>query len=376
MRIGEILVEKRWVEPGALRRALADQRPGQKRTCSLLIARGLLDPDNAARALAEQHNVSGVLQRHLEHRDDEVVGLIPGEVARRRIAIPIGRTRIGELIICVRDPSAEVKAELAKLVQGPILIAVAPASQLEQLVAKVYPEGVDIEVSQPIEIRSLDQMRTMELGTLKLVELDDKRVVKDDSQVVLPRTTSATTGLPGATVAPRRPSGTNIAIPRTTSGLAAALPPSLDQTITALAAAASRDDATAIAMKYVAGRWTHAVLLALQGGTAIGYRGAGPDATDANLHALRIPLSAPTIVKLACDAKRIVTAPGDALGEPLARMLGQPAESSAAPIRVGSQIACVLAVGAVAAGGDNSTADLDRLAGALAQAYERQLQSR
>jgi len=395
MRIGEILVEKRWVEPAALRRALADVRPGQKRTCSLLISKGLLDPDNAARALAEQHGVSGVLQRHLEHRDDEVARLIPNEAARRLIALPIGHTRIGELIVCVRDPSAEVKAELGTLIQGPILIAVAPATQLEELVAKVYPESVDIDIStRPIEIRSLDQMRTMELGTLKLVELDDRRVVKDDTQVVLPRTTSQTSGLfpnpppdrpKGGTTAPRRPSGTNMAIPRTmsgTSGLAAALapppppPPPVDDAVAALGAATSRDDATAIAMKYVAARWTHAVLLALQAGTAIGYRGHGPEASDANLRALRIPLTAPTIIKLACDAKRIVSAPGEALGEPLGSFLGKPAECSAAPVKVGNQIACVLAVGAAVSELGTSAVHLDRLATALAQAYERQLQSR
>ena len=397
MRIGEILVDKRWVEPAALRRALAELRPGQKRTCSLLISKGLLDPDNAARALAEQHGVSGVLQRHLEHRDDELCRVIPGEAARRLVALPIGHTRIGELIVCVRDPSAEVKAELGKLIQGPILIAVAPASQLEELVAKVYPDSVDIDIStRPIEIRSLDQMRTMELGTLKLVELDDQRVVKDASQVVLPRTTSATSGLPSpppdrpkggtmATMAPRRSSGTNMAIPRTmsgTSGLSAALapppppPPPVEDAVAALAAATSRDDATAIAMKYVASRWTHAVLLALQAGTAIGYRGHGPEASDANLRALRIPLTAPTIVKLACDAKRIVSAPGEVLGEPLGGFLGKPAECSGAPIKVGSQIACVLVVGAAISEQATSAAHLDRLATALAQAYERQLQSR
>ena len=48
----------------------------------------------------------------------------------------------------------------------------------------------------------------------------------------------------------------------------------------------------------------------------------------------------------------------------------------AAPVKVGNQIACVLAVGAAVSEPGTSAAHLDRLATALAQAYERQLQSR
>ena len=69
MQIGQILVEQGWVDPAALARALADQPELGRRICSLLILRGQLDADNAARALAQQHGVPGVFQRHLEHRE-------------------------------------------------------------------------------------------------------------------------------------------------------------------------------------------------------------------------------------------------------------------------------------------------------------------
>ena len=48
-----------WVEPTSLDRAIAEQRHTGKRLCSLLVARGLLDPDDAARALGAQHGVAG-----------------------------------------------------------------------------------------------------------------------------------------------------------------------------------------------------------------------------------------------------------------------------------------------------------------------------
>jgi hypothetical protein len=230
MQIGQILVEQRWVEPDALARALAEQRPSGKRICSLLIARGLLDPDNAARALANQHNVPGVLQKHLENRDQALARLLPPAFARACFALPIGRTRNNELIVCVRDPRPELRAIIASTVRGPVVIAVAPAHQLEQLLKSTYEAmpsparpadaSVDVDLSTrtiptlsdvvpaapPRELEEVEvDLHTRQiaiigdglsdLGSMTLVELDDVRVAKDPTQsgqqaTVLPRTTT------------------------------------------------------------------------------------------------------------------------------------------------------------------------------------------
>ena len=138
-RIGELLLEHGWVDQANLRRALSEQSmTGGRRLCSMLIARGLLDPDHAARALGEQHEVPAALQRHLEHRDQALSALLPATLARSLCALPIGRTRSGELIVCVRDPSAEVDAAIKRALDQPLVIAVAPASQLEQLIEQSY----------------------------------------------------------------------------------------------------------------------------------------------------------------------------------------------------------------------------------------------
>src|SRR5262245_18837851 len=217
MQVGQILVEQRWVAPEALARALAEQRHTGKRICSLLIARGLLDPDNAARALANQHNVPGVLQKHLEHRDPALARLLPAAIARACMALPIGRTRTNELIVCVRDPRPEFRGVISTAVGGPVIIAVAPAHQLEQLVKLTY-EGVpsqvpsgDTSVEVDLSTRAIPTVRDEatiaahkrdmeeievdlrtrqiavihglgDLGSMTLVELDDHRVTKDPSQ--------------------------------------------------------------------------------------------------------------------------------------------------------------------------------------------------
>lgn len=192
--IGQILIRERWVEPEALNRAQIEQRLTGMRLCSLLIARGQLDPDNAARALAEHFDVPGVLQKHLEHRERGLAHKLPSAVARAHTALPIGRTRDGQLIVCVRDPDDATRAAISAAVAEPVVIAVAPQRQLEQLVAQVYADdgiplddGIDIEVdTQPIALVSEDDLRAY--GVLSLAPLDDARVAKDPTQSgVLPR---------------------------------------------------------------------------------------------------------------------------------------------------------------------------------------------
>jgi hypothetical protein len=196
MQIGQILIEQRWVDPEALRRGLAEQRLTGMRICSLLIGRDQLDPDHAARALAAQHRVPGALQRHLEFRERRLAALLPAAVAHACIALPIGRTRHGELIVCVRDPDDATRAAIAAAIAGPVVIAVAPARQLEQLVHKTYaaamsgvPEDLSVDVdltTRPIELPILGAADARDelgaLGALDLVELDDARVTKDPSQ--------------------------------------------------------------------------------------------------------------------------------------------------------------------------------------------------
>lgn len=442
MQIGQILVEQRWVSPEALARALAEQRHTGKRICSLLIVRGLLDADNAARALANQHNVPGVLQKHLENRDHALAKLLPAALARACIALPIGRTRNHELIVCVRDPRPELRGIIATAVGGPVVIAVAPAHQLEQLIKQTY-EGVqspvrgeisfDVDLStraiptvrddpaaEPARPQATEEVEVDlhtrqiavidgvieggiqglgDLGSMTLVELDDVRVTKDPTQsgqyaAFLPRTTTTPFPPPGgAAIAPapktRPTTAPNPPTPRTTtapypsphpsaragaSNALAMVMPTLDQTIAALDRATVLDDAIDMAMRFLAGRFHHAVLFTINEGAALGDRGHGSQLTDEVIHAITVPLSAPSIIQAAHDTRRLAnTAPGDAgaIQDRLVRTLGSPQAFAAVPIEVDARVAYVIAVGDAA--GDPATADydLERLGRVLGAVYQR-----
>jgi hypothetical protein len=448
MQIGQILVEQNWVAPDALARALAEQRHTGKRICSLLIARGLLDPDNAARALANQHNVPGVLQKHLENRDPSLASLLPAALARACFALPIGRTRTHELIICVRDPRPELRSILASAVGGPVVIAVCAGHQLEPLLKQTY-EGrptfvrknavsfeVDMSTRQIAIVRDplpaaplpatlspaadLDEVEVDlhtrqiavvgagglaglgDLGSMTLVELDDARVTKDLTQsgppLGLSRTTTTPFPSPGrptsgpypqpraahappparATTGPSPQARTTTSpypAPRTgATNALSMLTPNLDATIAALDRAAQLEDATELAMRYLAARFRHAVLFTVNEGAALGDRGHGGQLTAEVIHAITIPLSAPSIVQVAHDTRRLATeAPTDAgaIQERLTRTLGHPKTFAALPVEVDAQVAYVIAVGDPTGDVSNADYDLERLGRVLGAAYQR-----
>jgi len=456
MQIGQLLVEQGWVDPAALARALVDQPQLGRRICSLLILRGELDADNAARALSQQHGVPGVLQRHVEHRDLSLPPLLPAELAREHVALPIGRTSTGALIVCVRDPSPAVHAAITAAVTGRVVIAVAPAYQLEHLVAETYNAGPDaddlvLELAVPgrpaeflhpgrppaptdgdIDVDlSTRQIPVIgdpldHLGTMTLVELDDARVAKDPSQsgqheALLPRTATGV-GLPstvtGSSLPPRtvttsypppRTVATSSPPPRTTTSshppprpapypapYPAAHPsprsaspsgrpsggtlplgfrgPPLDASVAAIEGAGSGDEIADAAMYYLAGRFHRAVWFAIHEGAALGERGHGDQLTPEVIHAISVPLAAPSILQLAHATRQLATAPppdAGAIQDRLWRLLGAPRAIAAIPIETGARIGAVIAVGDPI--GDPATApvDLERLGRALGAAFRR-----
>ncbi|HEV7558396.1 MAG TPA: hypothetical protein VGO00_23160 [Kofleriaceae bacterium] len=450
-RIGELLLAQQVVDEATLARALADQPTQRRRLCSILIARGVVHPDDAVRALAAQHEMAGALQRHLTGRDPALARLLPAELARAWMALPIGRMRGGELIVCVRDPSPELIPELERATQGPVMLAIAPASQLEALVASAYgriPTGeLDVNLETGL-IAVIDD------STFQLVDLDDDRVAKMTQQIAIeakesragmsgrpldppesarrpsepprpleprtmtplpPRTTAppptqsplptrATNPPPDARQPipvprhelPERPSGPPAqslepaqrpstrrsaepplrpSSPPAPSQWSTVPPPkatiALDHTLRALDRTLTRDDATDVVMAFVASRFPSSLLLAIKEGAAVGHRGHGPNVSDDAIQAIAVPLTSPTIVKLAHDSRRIATTtpPGTgSLQEGLERLLGD--GPIAGPVFVSSRVACVLVVGAddldALAG-----AELDRLTTALGVAYTR-----
>ncbi len=265
MRIGELLVGQRKLRPEDLTRALAD-KPADKRLVSYLIAKGLVDFDDASRALGEQKQVACALAKHLAGRDPALATLIPAELGRSSCALPIGRSSKGSLIVCVRDPSPALRRALEQAIRGDILIVIAPASRLEQLVAQTYGspavDELEVDVDIAVDLEPDTQVPRRPLTTppmpvasiepptfrpytypravtpppmppmpdmdvldpesirLSLTDLDDVRVTKDPAQSgqmpimgsTLPPSGTSLTALAAGTVLPQRTTGNFAAV--------------------------------------------------------------------------------------------------------------------------------------------------------------------
>jgi len=307
------------------------------------------------------------------------------------------------LIICVRDPTPELRAALAKaLPHETLVLAVAPAHQLEALVAQSYDDddasnefevdlstgpilSIDVDTSAPPPKAVEPAGGLADLGAMTLVELDDTRVAKDPSQSgmltaagkpappALPRTSSRN-------IAPALPrtSSRDIApvLPRTLTSPPRALdvPVTLPDTLAALARATARDEATDLAMTYAAGRWLASLLLVIKEGAALGHRAHGAQLAGDSALAVVIPLTAPSIVKAAHDTRTLAAGSPSmgAIEDRLERLLGQPRFPAAAAVVIEAQVACVLVTGDPIAGDpEAAAADLDRIATALGEAYTR-----
>ena len=360
MRIGEMLIEQRKLRSPDLTRALEEHIRTGKRVVSLLIEHGTIDFDTGSRALGEQRRCPAALEKHVLGRDRKLASLLSGDVAHGSQVLPIGRASSGTLIVAARDPSPALHAQIAQLTKSQVTLVIAPAARLGELIVETYGPAAEDEFEVDLESRNnlppappllppLPDMDALdpESVRLALTDLDDERVTKD-------------------------PAASGQFIAQTRAPTLPPAPPKLSVTLDAIDAATTRDAATDAAMAFVAGSWGAAVILAIRGGSAIGYRGHG--GAIGAVETIAIPLDAATTVKNAIETKRtsirLYTSAPQLL---LTKRLGT-SSLAAAPVVVGSQPVAVIVVGEpvqTLGATERWIGDLGRLAQALGRAYER-----
>jgi hypothetical protein len=173
MRIGEILLLREMIDAWELTPAIQQQPASGQRLVSLLISRALIDPDDGAMALSEQHAYPAALQRHLERRDPALVELVPPEIGRRWVVLPIGRSRRGGLVVAARDPTPFVQASLEHVLKAPVELAVTPAVLLERLVRAEYGDLLD-ELAPPEPPRRASITKDLAGPLAQLLRAEDR----------------------------------------------------------------------------------------------------------------------------------------------------------------------------------------------------------
>lgn len=335
MKIGDLLLKRGWVEWEPLALAIDDQRGTGVRMASFLVARGDVDFDDASRALAEQLGAAPALRRHLERRDPALTTALPVRVARKLIALPLGRLPSGALVVCVRDPSPAVRAELAS-VAGTVVLAVAPARYLERIVANTYPRGMSAEhdIAMDVDDEPADSG----------FELVDDGGDSDDSDAA---DFAIDIEVPSE---PVKPVSTSRALPVEFKAKAtgpAAVRDALDATLAACREIDERGWLLDVVMEYIAKRWAASILFEIRDRRAAGVRGHGSKLKPATIKTFVLALDEPSVVQLARDERRPVDRLPDPPGEDDTSLASALACQMpyAVPITRGDSIAYVLVVG-------------------------------
>src|SRR5690606_9609663 len=129
--------------------------------------RAQLDPDDGALILSEQLGYPAALQRHLERRDPEVLGLLPPQLGSRWVVVPLARARTGAIVVVARDPTPILSAALEHAMRSSVVLAVTPSIQLERMLRAVY--GVPGAPEDP-----LPNTATPTLSDIGEVRLEDE----------------------------------------------------------------------------------------------------------------------------------------------------------------------------------------------------------
>ncbi|MEW6049763.1 MAG: ATPase, T2SS/T4P/T4SS family [Candidatus Zixiibacteriota bacterium] len=186
-KIGDLLVDKGYITPAILHDALREQATSGKRLGALLVERGLITEDQLLDTISERLAIPRVTVTSMV-LDPNVVQLIPVEVARRYLLIPIfaiGNT----LTLAMSDPLNIIAIDEIKYLTGrDVKRAVAKTSEIKEAIDQYYSVadslheimGTRREPSEVAELAAIEvKTGEAESPIIKLVNLIIAKAVRD-----------------------------------------------------------------------------------------------------------------------------------------------------------------------------------------------------
>jgi type II secretory ATPase GspE/PulE/Tfp pilus assembly ATPase PilB-like protein len=140
--LGALLIREGLVSDAQLETALAQQRlSASRRLGEILVDRGILDPADIARLVAEQYELPFV-QLGDYQPDSMTAALLPEHIAREYSAVPTGLLPDGSLRVLVADPSKVFLAdEFYEALGVPLNLAVAAPDAIEAAIESLYGQA-------------------------------------------------------------------------------------------------------------------------------------------------------------------------------------------------------------------------------------------
>ena len=172
-KLGECLVEAGLIDQSTLAKALEIQKVQRKKLGNILIDMGVADDETIARALAGQLRIP--LVRLINARiDDEVIKMVPSELAENHLLIPV-KEKDGGLIVAMVNPlDLFAIDDLRFVTQKRIHIAISPEKDIMEAIERHYPkkglerdldagpaidEGIEIVQRKEVEEKDLTDIQ-------------------------------------------------------------------------------------------------------------------------------------------------------------------------------------------------------------------------
>jgi type IV pilus assembly protein PilB len=149
-KLGAYLLAAGLVDEQTLTRALEmqrKQRPPKTKIGKLLIDMGMTDDINIAKTLASQLNIEFIHVSNLKIPKD-VLALIPASIAEASLIVPISK-KGKKMIVAMANPLEQyVIDDLRFITQMDVEIAVAPETEMIELIDRYYTNGIDDDLNE------------------------------------------------------------------------------------------------------------------------------------------------------------------------------------------------------------------------------------
>jgi type IV pilus assembly protein PilB len=198
-KLGEILVRENLISPQHLREALDYQREHGGRLGFNLVKLGLVSDDMITAVLSRQYGIPSV-NLELFQIDEQVLHLIPQEVAQKYSVLPLSRVG-ASLTLAMVDPTNVFAMDDIKFMTGlnvePVVVAEA---SIQQAISKYYGSSKEIELSSiaveevvfdgAVAKNSNGNITHADLVSLDTIDFDtdrteDVEVVEDNEEIDL-----------------------------------------------------------------------------------------------------------------------------------------------------------------------------------------------
>jgi type IV pilus assembly protein PilB len=156
LQLGALLVRAGVLSSEQLEAALADKEETGRRLGEILLDRGWVEGAEIAKALAQQHGL-----QYVDFADTVVesaaVSLLPERLARRYDALPVRFLEDNAVLVAVADPTDLFASDDLRLALGlNVRLGVSAEAELRVAIARAYRVSLEIDESPPEEIDPSD----------------------------------------------------------------------------------------------------------------------------------------------------------------------------------------------------------------------------